>query len=79
MTELDAEIAKDKRLLAHALKLPDTKQQRIDDPIFVVRLKATNADGIRALKAFLKAAWRRHGLKALSVVEEKSESERVRP
>jgi hypothetical protein len=35
MTELDAEIAKDKRLLAHALKLPDTKQQRIDDPISI--------------------------------------------
>ena len=43
-------------------------------PVFVVRLKATNADGIRALKSFLKAAWRRHGLKALSVVEEKSEA-----
>jgi hypothetical protein len=42
-------------------------------PIYVVRLKATNADGIRVLKSFLKAAWRRHGLKALSVTEEKSE------
>jgi hypothetical protein len=41
-------------------------------PVYVVRLKSTNADGIRALKAFLKAAWRRHGLKALSCVEEKS-------
>jgi hypothetical protein len=39
-------------------------------PIYVVRLRATNADGIRALRAFLKAAWRRHGLKALSVIEE---------
>jgi hypothetical protein len=42
-------------------------------PVFVVRLKATNADGVRALRAFLKAAWRRHGLKALSVTEEKAE------
>jgi hypothetical protein len=35
-------------------------------PIYVVRLKATDGDGVRALKAFLKAAWRRHGLRALS-------------
>jgi hypothetical protein len=41
-------------------------------PVFVVRLKATDGDGVRALKSFLKAALRRHGLKALSVVEEKS-------
>jgi hypothetical protein len=54
---------------------PNTKQTRDDHKtIFVVRLKATNADGARALRAFLKAAWRRHGLKALSVTEE---SERV--
>jgi hypothetical protein len=39
-------------------------------PIYVVRLKATDGDGARALKSFLKAAWRRHGLKALSVTEE---------
>jgi hypothetical protein len=39
-------------------------------PIYVVRLKPTNADGVRALKSFLKAAWRRHGLKAISVTEE---------
>jgi hypothetical protein len=45
-----------------------------NETIFVVRLRADRDDAsIRALKAFLKAAWRRHGLKALSVREEKSE------
>jgi hypothetical protein len=45
--------------------------EKTSGPIYVVRLKATNPDGVRALKAFLKAALRRHGLKALSVTEEK--------
>jgi hypothetical protein len=57
----------------------NTESGEVSDPeqtkrIFVVRLQATNADGVHALRAFLKAAWRRHGLKALSVTEEKSEA-----
>jgi hypothetical protein len=62
MTSLDGGIAN-----------PDTKQRDDHKTIFVVRLKATNGDGVRELRALLKIAWRRHGLKALSVVQEKAE------
>jgi hypothetical protein len=44
--------------------------EKTSGPIYVVRLKATDGDGVRALRAFLKAALRRHGLRALSVTEE---------
>jgi hypothetical protein len=40
-------------------------------PIFVLRLQAApGRDPIRALKALLKFAWRRLGLRALSAHEE---------
>jgi hypothetical protein len=54
-----------------AMKRITAKETRPNnETVFVVRLKATDGDGVRALKSFLKAALRRHGLKALSVVEE---------
>jgi hypothetical protein len=45
-------------------------QRKKADRSFSVRLKATDGDGVRALKSFLKVAWRRHDLRAHSVTEE---------
>jgi hypothetical protein len=43
--------------------------------VFVIRIRAApDRDPYRELKGMLKIAWRRHGLKALSVTEEKSEA-----
>jgi hypothetical protein len=41
-------------------------QQR---PGFVIHLRPTDGDGIRALRALLKIAWRRFRLKAVLVEE----------
>ena len=50
------------------------RQQRPQRPVYVLRLRpSSDGDGMRELRAFLKIAWRRFGLKALSVAEEKSE------
>lgn len=56
---------------------PDTEQTRRKDnhnsdrQVFVIRLRtAPNRDAIHELKALLKIALRRHGLRCLSVTEE---------
>lgn len=42
-------------------------------PVFVIRLRAEpNIDAVRALRAFLKVALRRFGLRAVSVETESS-------
>lgn len=48
--------------------MPD--QRRPDRPVYVIHLRPTDGDGVRELRTLLKIAWRRFGLKAVSVREE---------
>jgi hypothetical protein len=44
----------------------------LTQPVFTIRLRpAPGTDGIRALRLFLKRAWRTYRLRALSVEEER--------
>jgi hypothetical protein len=52
----------------------------IPRPVFVVRLQsAPGVDGIRALRALLKTAWRRFRLRALDVREEAEPKDATQP
>jgi hypothetical protein len=48
-----------------------TTKRKATGPVYVLRLRAIpGRDGLRGLKAILKLALRRHGLRAISVREE---------